>query len=276
MPVSYGEEQGSPTEQHTPNGLEVTRRLRCAWVDRATLADELLGTAYSRGGITPTLAICRRVSTNPFDAENVGAGSYAAYADAIVEASYTERDPVSGTLPEVVDEELVSERFEGTAEFLTRPYDRPATDAELAATPAKKRYALYFWDAGKTIPITEKAAPGLLLTGFDYILTKHQVDDVPDDILSLQGHCNVDAVTCRTEGLTGLTFAAQTLLFQPPTISRVITTAGAKTWTQDLRFKFKPQGWNVFFRDATQAWATMYDADGDAVLIYPTGDFSVF
>ena len=260
----YSEDQGSPLESYGPNGLEVKRTLRCAFGDRHALADGLVGTAYSIGGATATAAICRTAAIKPFEAQQQGSGSYAAYEQAIVEADFTKRDPASGTTPETVGADLVAETFEGNAEFMTLPHqDTAGAD-------------LYFWDNTQTKAIAEKEAPGMLLAGFDYVLTKYNVTTIPTTALTLQGKVNAAGLSCRTTGLTGLTFAAETLLFHPPTIARVITTDGAKAWTQNLRFKYKPTGWNKFWRNDTTppGWATMYDASGNAVAVYPTASFA--
>jgi hypothetical protein len=58
--------------------------------------------------------------------------------------------------------------------------------------------------------------------------------------------------------LLGITFPAQTLLFNPPTINRKITTAGAQAWTVACRFSYRASGWNKSWRAATQQWEQVY------------------
>ncbi len=87
--------------------------------------------------------------------------------------------------------------------------------------------------------------------------------------------------------MDSLTFPAETLLFQPPTIQRTINAIGELTWTVRYRFTFKPnkdkggtpRGWNWYFRAKDGAgeegdFEAMYNVGGNQYKQFPTDDFT--
>ena len=94
------------------------------------------------------------------------------------------------------------------------------------------------------------------------------------------GSVNATTVVSPT---IGLSFAPETLLYTPPTLSRSISTDVIEAWRAVLTFQYKASGWNKFWRiDAIKAdgsrgdWAHMYHKN-DLVTPYrnhPLMDFS--
>jgi hypothetical protein len=171
--------------------------------------------------------------------------------DALVTINYSTKEP----------EELIAESLEPTAEFITLDYRR------------------FRWGAANGDPVLEGEAPGKLLHGLNLVRTYYKIANPPAAILTLPGSVNNGAYN---SSLLGLTFPVETLLFQPPQLSRKIDTEGAKKWDMTLKFTFKPEGWNKFWRAKTQQferfWIVSTDGYGVDVGVqynmYPLKDFS--
>lgn len=258
MPVEKAEMQGSPKESWTLTGFSATRQFICAYGDRAALEAELLGAAYTP--VADTGSICTGVNAVPFEAEQQGVDDDANYEKALVTAKWG----TSGDTPEFVVDTYYTESLEPTAEFLTLDHK------------------LYRWEANDGDPLTEDEAPGRLMRGMDYVRTKYNQATIPAAALSLVGTVNSAAVSPKTTGMSGLTFPAQTLLYQPPTIQRVVTAAGALAWNITYRFTYKPnwdgataRGWNWFWRAESQAYKQIYIAGGAVYNNYPVGNFAL-
>lgn len=262
--VTYSEMQGSPTEGLTRAGIKTaTRKLECAWTDRWTLMAELLDEEYENE--SGTLMKNTSNTCAPIPAANTGATTVAAYEKAIITASYS---ILSVTLEEDEAGEEKSERIEPVAEFLT-----------IGVTNLKWTGA-----AGRAVEADE--APGKLFVGFDYVFTKTFQDDLPASVLDLIGTVNAGAVHPTSAGMETWTFAAETLLYQPPTIQRTINSIGELTWTVQYRFTYKPnwdganaRGWNYYWnqkRAASAGFDLLWDVDNAAQYKqYPTGDFTL-
>jgi hypothetical protein len=226
MPISYEEMHGSPQEALNINtGWTATRQLLCDWDDRDELMIELLGEEYDSLILgTGTVGIvCLNAAATPFNAEQQGTGDVAAYEKALVTANYG-RDTQQG--PDVAAGDYF-EDFVPTAEFLT------------VDSTAK------FWkydsaDKTKRVPLAANTSLGKLFAGGDYILKRFGLTAYPTSKLSLIGYVNSDVVATRTSYLNGLTFAAQTLLFMPPTMEYVLQPDGSYLINATYRMNYKP------------------------------------
>jgi hypothetical protein len=89
------------------------------------------------------------------------------------------------------------------------------------------------------------------------------------------GCVNSNAMTAK---LCGLSFPAETLLYQPPSMQRVISTNGrnAQTdgWQISYRLSYRASGWNKFWRKTTGAFSRIYTKEGDIYYNYPLADLS--
>jgi hypothetical protein len=173
-------------------------------------------------------------------------GQGASYVDTLIAFEYSS----------AVEADLVSESLEPTAEFQILDYTR------------------FRWGSKDGDPILEGEAPGKVTRSLALTRQLFKLTTIPTDVLDMIGKVN-DASYVST--LLGLTFPAQTLLFQPPSMGRTITTAGSKGWNLTMRFHYKPNGWNKFWRAAASppAWESMYDKDVVAAYEnYEPDDFS--
>lgn len=257
MPTAtYAEEHGYPIEEWLPDGLHATRKLRCAWGDRYTIRDAFMDQEYTL--ISGTGARCARVSVMPAPGQNKGALAVASYREALVTCEFE----VGG--PETVD--LLSESIEPSGEFYTLPNG-----------DGKGNY--YFsWTGGAAGEfLSPDETPGVLIRSIDYTITKYRVATVPTSAYSLVGNVNDAAIHPKTSGLTGWTFAAETLLFHGPRPDRTIKSDGTFTWTVAYRFTYRPNGWNKFPRatGVTLGWESIYLVGGAEFKPYVLADFSV-
>lgn len=241
--VDCCEEHGTPQEQWGEDEITCSVVLRCAWSNRYALVADILGNRNAWPYLAGPRAISAAIAWDEAAPVSVS-GQTASYQDALVTVNYSTN----------AEEELVSESIEPTVEFLTHDYRR------------------FRWASANGDPLLEGEAPGQQVKGLNLVRTYHKVETIPTAVLTLQGACN-DAE--YESDLLGLTFAAETLLFQPPNLSRSITTAGAKAWKLTLKFQYKPNGWNKFFRGKVQEWQEIFEVEGgEVVKPYPPEDFS--
>lgn len=251
MPASYSsvsccEEHAKISEGVGTDEWTASVTLRCAWSNRWLLMADLVGNRRSWPHTGGKL-IARSASSVPAPTYYVQDGQAAAYIDALVSVNYSS----SGE-----EEDLVAESLEPTAEFLTLDYKR------------------FRWGAANGDPLTEGEAPGKLLRSLALVRQLFKVESpLPGDLLTKIGYVNSSSYT---SALLGLTFAKGTLLFQPPSLSRTITTDEVQAWNVTLKFMYKPETWNKYWRSKTQAYDEIFLVNGGKYLAYPEGDFSAF
>lgn len=229
MSYAYGlstecyELNGSPVEEATDTSFTATVRLRCPWPLRRQLAAELSDyTLYQ--GASGVAARVRSISIAPLtDVQGAGSLLEADYEEAVLTVRYVfDRDT-----PTEDGGDLLSETLEPTAQNLTMAWER------------------FRWAAGGQ-SLEPGEVPSKILRGMDYVLTKYNLSAIPAAALTLVGCCNDAPVTAVT---LGLTFPAETLLFNPPTLHRKVSLgpSAENRWTATYRFTYKPEGWNTFW-----------------------------
>jgi hypothetical protein len=262
--VTYSEMHGSPTEGVDRAGAKTaTRVLECAWGDRWTLMADLMNEDYENEA--GTLMVCVEATCAPLPGANTGSGTIATYEKAVVTATY--RIPTT-EVGEAGDE--VTESIEPYAEFLT------------VGTRNLR------WTDATGSQLTKDQTPGILLSGLVYVFKKTFQDALPADVLNLVGHVNAAPVTPSSTGMEALSFEAETLLYQPPSITRTIDAGGNLTWDVEYRFMYRPnrdsstppvaRGWNYFWNQNKAGGADfdkIWDVKAGAQYKhYPTGDFT--
>jgi hypothetical protein len=228
MSYAYGlttectEMNGSPVEVATTDSFEATVTLLCPWAVRRSLADEVgINTLYLA---SPTIkARARSITITPYTSVNAATPTLStSYECALVVVRYAfdAKTPDTGD-----DETLFSESLEPTAQYLTQSWES------------------FKWKNGPLMQPGE--APGKLFRGMDYVFTRYDLLYVPATI-GLVGCCNNAAITART---IGWTFAAETLLFNPPSLQRKVSIGPSPTfkWTVTYRLTYHPQGWNTYW-----------------------------
>lgn len=232
---------GSAQETFDKDGLKASVQVQVAWGDRHTAKAALYGIAwpYHPG------ARCNGIGIAPFNAKMLADGQGGTYEDAILTLSFSSRET----------EDLVEESLEPTVEFITQDHKH------------------YRWTDADGDPLTEKEAPGR--QRFSLVLSRTIYKLAPPlnaGLLTLVGYVNDAAYTSE---LLGLTFALETLLFQPTSISRTITTAGDPACNVALKFAFNPNTWNKYYRAKTGEFEEIWNVETEEVeKQYPTGDFS--
>jgi hypothetical protein len=265
--VAYEELVGSPQEQFTARGFEAVRMLKCAWPDRLALAGQLLGSVKATGEaalrVLPSSyphfprAQVTGLVVEPLDTRigaSAGDTRVAAYQHAKLTVRYGTQSYDVSPQDEPV-QPYVTEALEPTGEFITLS----ARELYWSNEPGSGGVAL-----------ADDEAPGKLVRGLDWIYTRHSAVSVPDEAFTLIGSVNSAAVTSRA---LGYVFAAQTLLYNPPHIRRVVTSEGRLAWELAYRFTYRPATWNRFWRTATASFEELYD-EGGLYRVYPTAAFA--
>lgn len=253
--VDCAEEHATVTEDMgRETGIAARVTLRCAFADRFALMADLIANnrVWPNGGFTiPPLV--QGASSQPFPAQYTTVGQVCVYDYALVTVNYSHK---------IVD--VFTESLEPTAEFVTVDHLK------------------FAWGAADGIPLLEAEAPGFLLKSCNLVRTLYNLPSLPANLLDLIGKSN-DAD--YTSALLGLTFPEETLLFQPAMPTRTFTTTGTTGWTLQLKFSYKPQGWNKFWRAGAAGdnpgeagnWDQIYYVEsGDVYKPHPPADFSAY
>ncbi len=248
MVVLKDELGGFPAETWdlADDGSSATREFKVPWIFRYDALQEIVDSPvypYVGSGLR-----AKTVSIVPYEgiktAELAPGTGLANYSTAKITVEYGVNAPET--------QDLISESLEPSAEFIT-------LDAED-----------FTWSDDTALK--EGEAPGKLLRGLDYVYTVHKTLVIPSAILTLPGSVNDAEISATT---LGLSFAVETLLYQPPKIDRTITTLGVPAWKLIHRYSHRPSGWNKFWRVKTQTFDTMKEKSGSTEYKnYPLGDFS--
>jgi hypothetical protein len=223
-------------------GFSASVTVRCAWLDRFTLMADVIGRQWPDSAA----AWCNSIGCVPDKTNYTVSGQEIVYSDALVTLKY-------GT--KVKD--LFSDSLEPTAEFITADHKQ------------------FRWTAATGVPLLEAEAPGYLMRSCNLVRTLYQRPSIPADILDLVGTSNSAAYTSST---LGLTFGIEKLMFQPPTLNRAYKTNGTEGWTITVKFAYKPQTWNKFWRAAAGGgvggWDTIYHVSGGQYKPHPPSSFA--
>ncbi|HAI11072.1 MAG TPA: hypothetical protein DCM28_05165 [Phycisphaerales bacterium] len=249
LTVEFEELPGSPKEQYTATGFQVTRRFKCPWSRRHKLARQFKakqGIAYKYNvaarvtdvAIDPFFDNEGKVDENPNPREIT-------YSDALLTVTY--RTPDGYTVIDSDDPEtLITENVDDWTEFLTISGRRLWWGSEGSDTvvgPFQPR------------PLGDEASPGMLITGMTWKITRYEVLSVPQVWRDLNGYVNSDELYSRT---LGMTFAPETLLYMPMTMQRTITSDGLKAWTVTQTMSHRLTGWNSFYDPKRAGWFPVY------------------
>lgn len=255
MLPAHEEIDGSPTEGFDAQGFHATRRLKCAWSDRLTLASMLVGQTLGQTGTPGSQTIvvvlphqyphypaasCRAVEIGPLVAKPSAYDAQARISQheyAVVSATYRTPEAGEGD-PQDTDTIIITERLDPSVEFIT------VASNNLSWEPSAE-------------PIDPVEAPGIPVRLLDYTVSVTGIASFDANAVLQSGVCNSIAVLAKT---LNVTFPAETLLYHGFFPTRTWTTAGAQLWAGDFRFTYKPSGWNKFWRAGYQTPQTMYAA----------------
>ncbi len=245
--MSLAEDYETIQEEFSADGFVGTATYRTAWANRYTYAASLIYELWPRAPWTQ--ARCRSISIrgqgDP-QAVTFGAGrSYYNYAHAVLTCRYDNQ---------VQTEDLISECLEPTTEFKTLDYED------------------FRWGAADGTALKLGEEPGKLVRSFDYVLTRYEVLQIHSAYFELIGHVNNAPVAFK---LIPFTAPAETLQYNPPTLTRKITTGQVEAWQLVTRFAYQPNGWNKYWRQETEQYERMYHKSkaDEPYYNYPLGDF---
>jgi hypothetical protein len=219
--------------------------LQCAWADRHALVFDILSNQrvwpYGSHSLKPRAHQCS-IGVLPSSGSQDGQGY--SYSDALVTVHYAVPPDGGG------DQPLISEEIEPATEFIT--LDHKA----------------FLWTDSDGDPLLEDESPGKLVRTVRFRRTYFQVPPgLHVDFINLPGSCNNDSVSSSSFGMA---FAAQTLVFEDPIVSRTIKTDGSGyALTVATSFLYKNTGWNKFWRAKTQTFETIVTRDGTPYINYP-------
>lgn len=266
-PYPFEELEGSPQEEYLEDDFRATMDVICAWETRRRLCHYFMVQFpyYERMWANGVFVRIRSIGVQPYTSETTeqkGLPSHAFYEKAKLTLQYTWKGPDNDNQQNPDQNEndntnLWEESIEPQCEFLTLPYDQ------------------FSWDADKKEPLREEEAPGILLKTLDYRVTFYNVTSPPSGILSAVGCVNSNTISARR---LGLSFAPETLLYQPPVMSQTVSTAGSQGWKIDYRFTYKPWGWNKFFKPTNEEgmvgkWKSLY-YKGEQFKVYGTANLN--
>lgn len=239
------EEAGSAKEDYSEQTgiMSASVQLRCAWGLRHILAADILGNRRlwpktPAPFVVPSAASASIIPIMSISDGGGVVGQEIVYSHALVTVNYSN-----------VATDLVTEAIEPTAEFITMDYRR------------------FRWGAANGPTLSEEEAPGLLVRGINFVRTELDVSQpINPLVISLIGSVNDSQVT---GSILQIPFAAETLLYAPPSITATRNSFGQ--WKTQIvkKFTYKPEGWNVFFRARTNSWERLYLANSGVFNSYP-------
>lgn len=153
------------------------------------------------------------------------------------------------------DGDIFSESLEPHTEFMT-------------LDPEKFR-----WEDAFGEKLTQNEAPGRQMRSFTLVRTLYNLTAVSTAILDLPGSANDDDYT---SAILGLTFPQDTLLFGDPSIQRTFKSDGSRTMTLVLKFLYKKNGWNKFWRASSGTYEEIHQLHAGRYFNFPQADFSDF
>ena len=247
--VSAWEEMGTREVGYTDeNGWTAGVTLNCAGSDVIGLIADLVG---NRHAFPPMSAF-----TNPPVAIGASAVPLATQA-AVLTGAYVYDYPyakVKVTYGIDKGSDFITESFEPNVEFNILDYRR------------------FNWTNNNGDALLEAEAPGKQVYGMNLVRTIYKIDSIPSLVIDGVGHVNVAAFT---SAILGLTFPIETLLLLPGSATRTIKTTGDYTQNLTMKFAYKKDGWNKYWRSKTSSYESIYEkASGSIYKSYPTIDMS--
>jgi hypothetical protein len=269
MPLAYStvdctELFGSRNESYSiPTVGQSTVTLQCAWNDAINLVGDILDNRRSDPLHVGMFANAATIKAAPTGYSQDGQVLIPALANVqVTYGTLTLEERESVNAGEDPNAEVISETIEPTIEFITLDY---------------KNYA-WVDGTGVVIPddmLKQDEAPGRLMPGAKIARSWKRVQSLPVGICNLMGKVNEDPYTSL---FLGLTFAAETLLYMPPVLTRTITRTEILAWNVSMSFGYKPQTWNKYWREKTQAYSSIYVKGSTTSYTeyknYPTADLS--
>lgn len=130
-------------------------------------------------------------------------------------------------------------------------------------------YRRFRWSNG--VPLTENEAPGWLYQSCNLVRKFSSQPSIPPQLISGIGYVHNAPYVSTTFGLT---FPAETLLYCPAPISNATTNYGSSSYNFVVKFSYRPQGWNKYWRPETGTWEQIILPNGSVYKSYPPANLS--
>lgn len=252
--VDCSEVHGTRREVWTDQGMVASVDLLCDYANRFLLVADILENRrvypFSPSVEAPAAKSC---------AIQVGIGEQGTTVGQAISYSVSR---VTVTYDSSQTDSLFAQSIEPTAEFRIEDHKQFRWGYD----------ALIPWDPANGAPLMEKEAPGKLIKGLNLIQEHYNVNSLDARLISGVGEVNEEEYTSP---ILGLTFEAESLLFNPPSLRQTINTAGEVTWTVRTSWTYKKNGWNKYWRAATQEYGFIYHyASDDPYKSYTPSDIS--
>lgn len=251
-PVECYEERGTVSEDASIEGHTASVTLRTPFAKRYDLVTDLLlyGRPWPYAPVPAYAPFAQTCAIKPALGKQTQAGQGSLYQDALVTVNY-------GQKAHEVDnagQKIYSEEIEPTVEFQTLDHKQ------------------FRWGTAGGDMLLPAEAPGRLIRGFNYVKTFFAVRNPPAvPLLALMGHVNNAQIASE---LLPFVFEPETLLYAPPHMSRSFSIGGNVAWTVKVKFTFKAEGWNKFWRAESGAYEDLIVYKTDTVYKnYPLGNF---
>ncbi len=250
-PPAYREIDPSPLncrwyeDQYGRLQFRAERLLECSWADRP----QLIGWLYSESGAPyphddgPSASIVRHVE--PMARGGIsGTATKSSYERSVVRVFYDSFGPrwVNGAY---VDEYLVPRQI----------WVRPPGDERLA------------WSDGKPLTRAEMAV-AVPVDTVSYVQSWGRQTTYPTDALDYIKTTNASPKICL---LFSFVFPPGTLLYGPPRLHSHFAYQGGLQYYYTFNHTYNPNGWNKFWRAATNSWEALYTPAAEPYLPYPPG-----
>lgn len=232
-------------------------QLRCPWDQRFTVAADVVNRLWPHGTLG---ALAGKIGIKPELGQAApDAGQKFAYDFAILTVQYDVAtlggiDVVEGGSH---DGQLYSESLEPTIEY------------------QKLDHHMFTWTNVSGRELYENEAPSRAMRGMSLVRTLYNLTAIPASILTLPGKTNEAEYVSAA---LGVTFPEETLLFAPQPARRVVLASGSKGWTLTIKFAYKEQSWNKFWRQdksGTDKYDEVFDTvNGVVYKNFPPADMS--
>lgn len=247
---------GTAKETWTDDKITCTVQLRCEWAKRYETLINILRWAPSWPYHTDQVCFATYGTITNAEGPNTADGSGLNYDEALLDLTFEsvtrKEDNNSGEVT------VYDESIEPTAEMLTLPPND------------------FRWGSAAGEVLKTEEAQGRLELGLDYVVTLYNLMSIPASVLTLGGKSNDAPIVSKS---LGLTFDTETLLFNPPKITRKISLGKTSFYTLQVRYTHKPNTWNKFWRagkNPTPGYDYIYHKDiaGTPYKNFPPASFA--
>ena len=236
----------------TTGKITASVKLRCDWVDRLYLADDILLnrrvyplilTAFSPRALTAA------ITQGDSDGNAVTDGQWRPPRTALVTINYGVPETDSTSTFDVVAESL-----EPIGEF------------------TKLGHSAFRWGSQAGLPLVADETPGFLDVKLRLVRRLYRLNTIPPAALGMYGKCNSNTYVSP---ILGMTFLPETILYDAPQPEMTVANDGTRGFNLTQNFIYSPNGWNKYFDIRTSTWVYIYHVSSSSPFkSYVPDDFS--